>query len=121
MIKIVFFIHRHPTLTHEEFADYWKLKHAPLFAALPEVKQYVRRYVQDHVVVNAPEGFPPSPVQYDGIAEIWFDDMASLTRLFTSANYLEKIRPDEMRFCDLSRCAYLVARENVVLPDGALS
>lgn len=117
MIKIILLIHRHPDLTHEEFADYWKSKHAPLFAALPEAKQYVRRYVQDHAV-GMPQGFPPSPVQYDGVAEIWFDDMASLTKLFTSANYLEKVRPDEMRFCDLSRCAYLVARENVVLEVG---
>ena len=84
-----------------------------MFASLPEVKQYVRRYVQCHPVQVALPGLPPP--DYDGITEIWFDDAESIGKVFGSAGYMEFIRPDEARFLDLHGCSFLVTTEHTVI------
>jgi uncharacterized protein (TIGR02118 family) len=71
-------IARRLELSPEEFIRHWVEVHAPLVGALPGL----RRYVQDHVVDErrAP-GVPSIGAGIDGIAELWFDDLASLDRV----------------------------------------
>ena len=54
------------------------------------------------------------PVKYDGITELWFDDVEAIGRLFSDPEYLERIRPDEASFLDLERCDFIVSQENAV-------
>ena len=42
MIKVSVFLTRRPDLTHEQFSQYWKEKHAPLVMSLDEFKTHVR-------------------------------------------------------------------------------
>ena len=104
---------RKPSLTREEFAQYHREKHAPLFSSLPAVRQYVRRYVQCHTIEASLPGMPP--VTFDGITEIWFDDVAGLKAVFGSESYLQQIRPDEEKFIDLHSCEFVLSTENVVI------
>ena len=76
MIKMVYLIHRQPELDAEEFSRYWRENHAPIAAKIPGL----RRYVQNHSTA-APDGSSPP---YDGVAELWFDDMESLDRAMAS-------------------------------------
>jgi len=100
-------------LTQEEFVQYHKTQHAPLFISLPEVKQYVRRYVQGHTQpLNLP-GLPPPA--YDGTTELWFDSAEDIGKVFSSPRYMEIIRPDEAKFIDLPGCGFLVLEENPVM------
>ena len=39
-------------MTHEQYVAHWRDVHAPLFASQPDVKRYVRRYVQDHRAIK---------------------------------------------------------------------
>lgn len=112
MVKFTILLVRKPSLTHTQFVEHHKQVHATLFMSLPVVKQTVRRYVQQHTI---PADLPGMPTpKYDGITELWFDDVASLARCFSDADYMARIRPDEETFLDLQACDFVVSIENVV-------
>ncbi len=83
----------------------------------PVVQATVRRYVQQHALPVEFPGLPP--VKYDGITELWFDDVEAIGRLFSDAEYLRVIRPDEASFLDLEGCDFIVSDEHAVLPPAA--
>lgn len=116
MIKFTILMHRKPELSREDFIEYHRKKHAPLFCSLPAVRQHVRRYVQCHTIPASLPGMPP--ITFDGITELWFDDVAGLEAVFGSESYLQQIRPDEEKFIDLHSCEFVLSTENVVI-DGA--
>jgi uncharacterized protein (TIGR02118 family) len=112
MIKFSILLKRNAKLTHAQFVDHHKNVHAALFTSVPVVKETVRRYVQQHAMDVALPGMPP--VKYDGITELWFDDIAALARCFSDAEYLARIRPDEESFLDLHGCDFIISTENTV-------
>ncbi len=113
MIKFTILLRRHPALSHEAFVTYHRQNHAPLFRDLAEVRQHVRRYVQCHTVPLSLPGLPP--VRFDGITELWFDDVEALRAVFTAPSYLDVIRPDEAKFLDLAACEFVLSEETVIL------
>lgn len=113
MIKFTILLVRKPELTHGEFVEHHKTVHADLFMSIPAVQQTVRRYVQQHVIKAELPGMPPT--KYDGITELWFDDVEALARCFSDPEYLTRIRPDEASFLDLHACDFVVSTENAVL------
>ena len=112
MTRFTILLKRNPSMTHEQFVDYHKTMHAPLFSALPAVRTHVRRYVQQHALPVNPPGLPA--VKYDGVTELWFENPDALDALFSDAEYLARIRPDEEKFLDLHGCDFLVPQENPV-------
>jgi hypothetical protein len=82
MIKFTAMLVRNPDLSAEEFVTHHKTVHAKLFMSLPASRQHVRRYVQSHARgVDLPR-MPAS--RYDGITEIWFDDIDGFAAVFTT-------------------------------------
>ena len=78
MIKLTFCLVRAPHLTLPEFQDYWLNKHAPLVTSFREVLR-IRKYVQAHSldpsvseVIRNSRGLPD---QFDGVAQLWWDNM----------------------------------------------
>jgi EthD domain-containing protein len=41
-------------MTHQQYVEHWRDKHAPLFASQPDTKPYVRRYIQSTVTEDRP-------------------------------------------------------------------
>ncbi len=113
MIKFTILLRRHPSMTHDDFVAYHRDRHAPLFCGLDTVREHVRRYVQCHTVAATLPGLPP--VTFDGITELWFEDMAGLEAVFGSKSYMETVRPDEAKFLDLHACEFVLSGENVVI------
>ena len=89
MIKLSILMVRRSDLTYEQFIQHWREVHGPLFAAQSESKQYVRRYVQDHRTGDALPGTTAS--NFDGIAEIWFDDISGAKAFFESDGYRQNV------------------------------
>ena len=81
MIKLVFCLRRRPELSREEFQRYWKETHAPLVRARARAIGALR-YVQVHTGyddLNAGlQAGRGGPTAFDGVAELWFEDRASL-------------------------------------------
>ena len=113
MIKFTILLVRRPDLTHEAFVRHHRDVHAALFMSVPAVKGTVRRYVQQHRVDADLPGLPPP--RFDGVTELWFDDVEALARCFSDPEYLTRIRPDEASFLDLHACEFVVSTEDVVV------
>ena len=112
MIKFTILLTRNPSLSHEVFDEHHKTVHADIFMSVPAVRETVRRYVQQHAIPVDLPGMPP--VKYDGITELWFDDVAALARCFSDPEYLAVVRPDEESFLDLHACDLIVSEEHAV-------
>lgn len=118
MIKLSVFLTRRPDLSRDEFRNYWTGHHAPFLQGLPEVQAHVRRYVQQHATDGLPDGLPVA--SYDGVAELWFDDVASALTAMGSENYATVVAEDEERFLDRSRTVMMMTAERLgVWPDKA--
>ena len=113
MIKLSILMVRRSDFTYNKFIQYWREVQAPLFAAQLEWKKYVRRYIQDHRTSDALPGTTAS--NFDGIAEIWFDDISGAKAFFGSDGYQKNVIPDEEAFMDRKRCELLYTHEYNVM------
>lgn len=111
LIKFAFMVNRVDGMAFEEFVEHHRNRHAPLFASIPEARQYVKRYAVSHPV--SAEGYPGSA--YDGLTEIWFESWADHDAFFASKNYKELVNPDEGKFIDMNSVAVMVTEERVVI------
>ncbi len=122
MVKLTFCLRRRPDLTVAEFSRYWGEVHAPLVEARGSILG-IRRYVQVrtvdasslHKALQHRNGGAPEP--FDGIAELWFDDMDA----FVAARHPEaqtaaiELLEDERRFIDLPNSPMWLGEERVIL------
>ena len=113
MIKIIINVIRKPGVSFAEFDRYWRERHAEVVKSVPEFTRHVRRYVQCHL--SAQDTPFAASGGYDGVAELWFDDIDSANRAFAEPRYLEVIRPDELKFADLERCVSMLTEELQVI------
>ena len=114
MIKLAILVPKRKDISLEEFSRHWKDIHGPLFSSQPEVKQYVKRYIQVHSTGKSLNQFPVAPFQ--GVAEIWFEKMEDIEKVFGTENYLKTIAPDEAKFIDRDNILWIYATENIVIP-----
>jgi uncharacterized protein (TIGR02118 family) len=107
MVKLVYCICRKPNLTREQFIRYWAEVHAPIGARIPGLRKLVHSYT-----LTVPEDVRPA--NFDGMAELWFEDLATLLRARQSPEW-QASTADEANFIDPTRCAYFVTEERQVL------
>lgn len=112
MIKFTAMLVRNQALSHEQFVTHHRTSHADLFMSLAASQEHVRRYVQSHNLGQDLPGMPAS--RYDGITEVWFDDVEGFAAVFTSPEYFAIVRPDEESFLDLAAGDVSLSTENVV-------
>lgn len=113
MIKVTIHLRRNPAFTREAFIAYHRAEHAKLFTSLPVVKDTVRRYVQQHAIPLDIPGLPLS--EFDGVTELWFDDVEAFGLCFSDDDYMRIVRPDEIKLLDLHACQMIISTENVVV------
>jgi len=107
MVKLVYCISKKAGLTDEEFFRYWKNIHGPMGARIPGV----RRLVQSHRVTIPGDEHRPD---YDGMAELWFDDFAALLEARQSPEWRASTE-DEANFIDHGKVAYFASEEHRIL------
>lgn len=106
MIKLVYCITRRPGMSVEEFSRYWHDVHGPIGRRIPGL----RRLVQSHPVPHPDDTRPPA---FDGMAELWFDDLAALQAARQSAEWWASSE-DESNFIDASRTASFLTVEREI-------
>lgn len=77
MIKLVYCFAKRADLSFEEFSRYWHDVHGPIGARIPGV----RRLVQSVAVHDTRDAHAPS---FDGMAELWFEDIEAVLRARSS-------------------------------------
>jgi len=120
MIKFVYCVRRHPSLTPEAFRKYWVERHGPYVASFATALK-ARRYVQSHTVGDELNSIVRqlrgTTEPYDGITEIWWDSIEDLIAANSTpegqkANQL--LAQDEARFVDLSKSCVFFTEEHTV-------
>ncbi|MGA9511426.1 MAG: EthD domain-containing protein [Candidatus Sulfotelmatobacter sp.] len=107
MIKLVYCITKKPGLTDEEFFDYWENIHGPIGARIP----HLRGLTQSHRIPILGDGRPPD---FDGMAELWFDNLNALLAARKSPEW-KASTDDEANFIDLNKVAYFISQERTIL------
>ena len=74
MIKAIYFIKRKPGMDVAAFQKYWLSTHAEIVKKVPQL----RGYVQCHTLLS---GYRKGAPVYDGVAELWFDDIETMRRI----------------------------------------
>ena len=108
LVKTVFQLKRKPGMSLAEARKYWIDVHGPIVCKLPGL----RRYVQCHLLDAAYSYAEP---KWDGVAQLWVDDVAAMQRMFDSREFKEEAWPDGEKFLDLSVARNLVAQEHHVV------
>jgi uncharacterized protein (TIGR02118 family) len=103
MLKLVYCITRRADLTPQAFNEYWRDIHGPLGAQIPGL----RRLVQSPMVRDPRDAHPPA---FDGLAELWFDDWASLLAARQSPEW-QRSSADEPNFIDHKKVFVCEERE----------
>ena len=116
MVKLVVYFKRRADMEVEPFQEYWRTRHAEVVRGLPGI----RRYVQSHTLLA---GYRKGEPAFDGIAEVWFDDVDAI-RALDGGGALRAVQEDEARFIDRSTMRTLVTDEHLIKdgdpPDGAV-
>jgi len=107
MVKLVYCITKKAGMTDEEFFRYWKEIHGPIGARIPGL----RRLVQSHRTVVVGDKYQPD---YDGMAELWFDDVEALLAARQSQEWKASVE-DEGNFIDQNQVAYFVTAEHAIV------
>jgi uncharacterized protein (TIGR02118 family) len=106
-VKMFSLLTRKPGTEIAAFQSYWRTKHGPLAAKLPQV----RRYVQCHARPSTyADGRSP---RYDGVAELWFDDFDAVRESGKIEEY-RAVQLDEPKFLALP-FPFIIASENRIV------
>ena len=77
VVKIIMKVYAKEGMSKDEFVNYWLTKHAPLAKRL--FGDILKKYVIS--IVMSAEGEEPG---YQGIAELWFENMAVVQKMMAS-------------------------------------
>jgi uncharacterized protein (TIGR02118 family) len=119
VIKLVFCLRRREGMSREEFQRYWREHHAPLVAKHAQtlgIKRYVQVHTLDTPFNEALRGSRGGPEEYDGVAELWWDDLDALVNTSPeAAAAAAELLDDERRFIDLEHSPLWLAEEHRVV------
>jgi uncharacterized protein (TIGR02118 family) len=104
MIKVVYCFRKRWGMTDQEFSHHWEHVHGPLGARIPGL----RKLVQNHTVFEA-----GSDSEYDGMAELWFEDLAALNAARASPEWAWATE-DEANFIEPGTTTYFIVEEKQI-------
>jgi uncharacterized protein (TIGR02118 family) len=124
MIKLVFCCRRKTGMTREAFQRRWLEVHGPLVRKLRAELPMMKRYVQSHTLggpvgdavqdgLRASRGTNEA---YDGITEVWFDNLESMGGGTGEAARAagQRLLEDESEFIDFASSAVFVTEEHEI-------
>ena len=118
MVKLVFCCRRKPDLTREEFQRYWLEEHARLVRSLREAIPSMVRYVQSHTIdtpandaIRAGRG---TKEPYDGITEVWFEEIGGGAGTEASIEAGRRLLEDESTFIDFAGSSVFYTEEHEI-------
>ena len=109
MIKVMSLLTRKEGMSREEFMREWVDVHAPMALSVPGLKRYVLQ-----LIVEEPlrDDIPPQKVTADGIAELWFDDQATMQKVIASPE-MKRLRAHGATF--IGQIKMFLTEEKVII------
>lgn len=108
-VKVMLFLTRSPNMPGEDFQRAWLERQVPLTTKLPGLKRYVlgqaiyKLHSQQH------------PALYDGLEELWFEDIATAREALRSAHYANKAAGME-GLCEPFPAPCVIVKELLMCP-----
>jgi uncharacterized protein (TIGR02118 family) len=122
VIKLSFGVRRRDDIDPHEFHRYWRDEHGPLVRSFQETLG-IRRYVQLHRIDtpynDALRTSRDALEPFDGVAELWWDDLEALAAATSSPDGVAAGRAlleAERRFIDLTRSSLWLGEEVEIIP-----
>jgi uncharacterized protein (TIGR02118 family) len=110
MIKSISLLTRKRDLTHKEFLRHWVEVHAPLAHGVPGLLRYVQSHIREE---RTRPDISTTPVEVDGIAELWFEDEAAMKRAAESEE-MKRLHADGALF--IGSIKTFTVEEKQILP-----
>jgi uncharacterized protein (TIGR02118 family) len=107
MLKRIGIIKRPEGMTREQLRDHWLNVHGPIAMRIPGLRGYRLNFVESWLGDNSQD--------WDGFAELWFDDQESMAAGF--AALADEIAADRDQF--VGTITVGIVEENVLLPGPA--
>jgi uncharacterized protein (TIGR02118 family) len=108
MTKIYALLPKRPDITAEQFHRHWSTVHRELVVRVKDL----RGYVQAHRVDADIPGIVTAP--FEGIPEVWADDLAAAVAMGESPEFTEHAQKDEPNFIDVSGIRRLMTHHRVL-------
>jgi len=124
VIKLTFAVRRRSDIDPADFHRYWRDQHGPLVRSFQSALG-IRRYVQTHRMDTATafnealRSVRRALEPFDGVAELWWDDLDALVAAATSPEGSaagETLLEDEATFIDLERSSLWLGEEIEIIP-----
>ncbi len=121
MIKLTYCLRRLPSLSREEFQNYWFDKHGPLVrknGAALRIRRYTQVHTMDDPMNEALQDGRGGPEAYDGVAELWWETLEDLQdAMATPAGEvaMNELLEDEKTFIDLPNSPLWISLERPVI------
>jgi len=109
MIKTIGLLTRKDGWSHDQFTKHWVEVHGPLAHAVPGLRRYVQNHIQS---VRSRADIVETPLEIDGVAELWFDDLAALETASRTPE-MKALQADGAKF--IGRIKSFVVEEKVVI------
>ena len=115
MVVRLGFLARRDGLGVAEFRSHWRDVHAAIAARLP----HLRGYHQNHIVDRRQRAinYQRSGWDFDGVSELWFDDLPSMHAAFASP-VVEELAADEKAFIGDVKLVSAIQHEVVPVSRG---
>jgi uncharacterized protein (TIGR02118 family) len=114
MIKLTCLIRRKDGMSPEDFHAYWRDHHGPLVVST-QSGSHVLRYEQHHRPLS--EYRESDDGSYDGVTEQWFASMDEYNAHVAEPDFAD-VWADLPKFLDVSKLAFVLTEEPVVILDG---
>src|SRR5690242_20981051 len=98
MIKSLSILTRKRALSPEAFRTVWENEHAPLVRAVPQVRRYVLSFIVEE---PTRAHVPIHDLRIDAIAELWYDDLASMREAARSEEHTSELQSHVNLVCRL--------------------
>jgi hypothetical protein len=95
----------------DAFHDHWREHHGGLFQNIPELRDPLYGYDQNH-------GIGGPDADFDGVTEQWFANLPEWVQSLTVASHSQVVEPDVASFLDPVRMAFVLAGRPTVVVDG---
>src|SRR5262245_21955537 len=118
MIKLMGIVGKKPGWTNEEWYLHYADRHGPLSATVKDFGQYAHKYTQNYSLFLDRTGIPNHAKRFNGVTELWFDDLPALNKAYAEPEYMRVLRTDELRFCSFEDILVAVTREHPILEEA---
>ena len=107
-IKMMILNRRKEGVPLETYRNYSLEVHAPLVLELPGLRRYIQCHSRDGL-------YAMGESRFDGVWQLWFDDISDLKCALASKQYHEKVKPDLKNFVETRYLFDIIGAEHWII------